>query len=237
MIASEARIAANRRNTQQSTGPKTDEGKLRSRANALKHGLTGAGVALPAFDAAEVERRSAAFAEELEATDEVGLALVRRAALNSVRMERGADQQAAASARHVREVDAAFVAPEGADPAEADQLRLEACREAMFDPSPQATLIRKYEAAAERMFLRFLRELQKRQQAARDDARADAQLLGDNRVASFYQVAEKFRAMDDQFDAMCAAEGMPLPGWAAKIAQSNPFDDRVDLTVGIPPTR
>ena len=39
MIVSEARIAANRRNALLSTGPKTAEGKVRSRANALKHGL------------------------------------------------------------------------------------------------------------------------------------------------------------------------------------------------------
>lgn len=32
--------AANRRNSQQSTGPRTEEGKRRSRGNALRHGLT-----------------------------------------------------------------------------------------------------------------------------------------------------------------------------------------------------
>ena len=40
MIISEARLAANRRNAQRSTGPATAGGKARSRANALKHGLT-----------------------------------------------------------------------------------------------------------------------------------------------------------------------------------------------------
>jgi hypothetical protein len=39
MATSEARIQANRRNALLSTGPKTQEGKDRSRANALKHGL------------------------------------------------------------------------------------------------------------------------------------------------------------------------------------------------------
>ena len=39
MPASEARIAANRRNALRSTGPRTPEGKAISRANSLKHGL------------------------------------------------------------------------------------------------------------------------------------------------------------------------------------------------------
>jgi len=41
---SEAKRAANRENAKKSTGPKSAEGKERSRANAFKHGLTGEGV-------------------------------------------------------------------------------------------------------------------------------------------------------------------------------------------------
>jgi hypothetical protein len=48
--ASPARIKANRRNAQQSCGPKTDDGKARSRFNALKHGMTAETVLLPGDD-------------------------------------------------------------------------------------------------------------------------------------------------------------------------------------------
>ena len=47
MAASEARILANKMNAQKSKGPTSTEGKMRSRRNALKHGMTGAGVVLP----------------------------------------------------------------------------------------------------------------------------------------------------------------------------------------------
>jgi hypothetical protein len=38
---SEARLNANRLNSEHSTGPRTGEGKKRTRLNGLRHGLTG----------------------------------------------------------------------------------------------------------------------------------------------------------------------------------------------------
>jgi len=108
MIASEARIAANRANALKSTGPKTAEGKDRSRCNAFKHGMTGAGIALPMEDAAEVERRFAGFEADYRPVTEAGRTLVRRAAMLSVRLERCAVREAAEISKNVRAAVADF---------------------------------------------------------------------------------------------------------------------------------
>ena len=204
MPASEAQIRANQANAQKSTGPKTVEGKEVSRANALKHGLTGAGIVLPEADAAEVRRRAAAFAAETNASGEVGLAMAHLAALNSVRIERGADQQAAALSAHVRQVEADFVPPEGVDEAEADRLRSEAVRRAMFDPSREATLARKYEAAAERGFFRALKELRTLEKQARARGPMVPNETIEQTMASFFQLHKRL-------DEMEAGRSQPAP--------------------------
>ena len=170
--ASEARIAANRANSLKSCGPRTLAGKEQSRQNSFKHGMTGAGVVLSNEDAAEVERRSQAFRSELNPSGEVGEALVRRAAVCSVRMDRGVAQESAALSERVRQAEADFVAPEGVSPEEAANLRAEAGRRALFDPSREATLARKYEAAAERGFFRALKELRQLEKQAKADESA-----------------------------------------------------------------
>ena len=174
MPASEAQILANRANATRSTGPTTAQGKERSRANSFKHGMTGEGVVLPNEDAAEVDRRFAAFRDELKPSGEVGLALARRAAVCSVRMDRGVSQETAALSERVRRAGAEFVAPEGVSAEEAARLKAEACARAMFDPSKEATLARKYEAAAERGFLRALKELRQLEKESRGRERAAA---------------------------------------------------------------
>jgi hypothetical protein len=102
MPASEARINANRANSLRSTGPKTAEGKAISRANGLKHGLTGAGIVLHEGDRDEVERRHEALQSELAPKSCLGAIMVRQLATLSVRMERGATQESSALAVRVR---------------------------------------------------------------------------------------------------------------------------------------
>ena len=232
MPASEARILANRKNASLSTGPKTPEGKEKSRANSLKHGLTGKGVVLPEGDAAEVERRADAYWVETDAAGEIGAVLVRRAALNSVRMERAADQQLVAMTWRIRQVEADFVAPAGADAAEVAKIRSEAIRFAMFDPSKEATLARKYENAAERAFFRCLKELQRRESEARAIREAESDRQVEATMGSFLEAAQASRDEDAYFDAMYQELNIPRPSTAPR-ASKRPGND-VPVTASRP---
>ena len=71
---SDARLAANRANAQLSTGPLSPEGKAKSSLNAVKTGLTGRTVLLPADDAAVYRQHlDRHFAKHAPATDEENL--------------------------------------------------------------------------------------------------------------------------------------------------------------------
>ncbi len=108
MPSSPARIAANQANSLKSSGPRTAEGKARSRGNSLKHGLTGEGVVLLAEDAAEAERRVAGFEADFRPRGEAAVFLVRRAAILSIRMDRCVEQEAAATSEAVRHAGERF---------------------------------------------------------------------------------------------------------------------------------
>ena len=103
-----ARIAANRLNARKSTGPRTPEGKERSRANAVKHGLTGAGIALPTEDAAQIELRFQAVQEEMAPQTVVGAFLAHQMALMTVRSQRAARHEAAMLSHQIRRAASDF---------------------------------------------------------------------------------------------------------------------------------
>jgi hypothetical protein len=86
MIVSEVRIAANRRNASRSTGPKTEEGKKHSRANALKHGLCASVVV--AEDVTLVQQRASDWFDALKPQNEYQSWLVNEVAILSLRIDR-----------------------------------------------------------------------------------------------------------------------------------------------------
>ncbi len=108
MSSSPARIAANRANAQLSTGPRTEQGKAASRGNALKHGLTGAGVVVLDEDAGAIQDRFERLEAEMGPKTELARILVRRVALLSVRLERSAREEASRLNAAMRNAAVAF---------------------------------------------------------------------------------------------------------------------------------
>jgi hypothetical protein len=91
-MTSEAKIAANRRNAQRSTGPRTKAGKARVRRNALRHGLAAVVVGDPPLSA-EAERIAAAICGEEAAPLEREQAMVVAEAQTTLKQIRRARAQ------------------------------------------------------------------------------------------------------------------------------------------------
>ncbi len=103
MACSPARHLANCANAAKSTGPRTPEGKLASRRNSLKHGLTGEGVVVREEDSGEIAERAEVLQGELAPGG--GLMtqiLVKRVAAMSVRAERCVRHESSMIANRVR---------------------------------------------------------------------------------------------------------------------------------------
>ena len=71
MVVSAAKLEANRRNARKSTGPRTQEGKDRSKMNATTHGCRAETLVLPEEDPVELEARRAAWTASLGPCNEL----------------------------------------------------------------------------------------------------------------------------------------------------------------------
>src|SRR5690606_20360174 len=89
-------------------GPRSPEGKERSRRNALKHGLTGAGGVLTEEIEAAYRLEAHACMKAWQPVDEVERRLVERAALADVRLRRCREAEEAEIANRVREAERAW---------------------------------------------------------------------------------------------------------------------------------
>jgi hypothetical protein len=88
MPCSEKRLQANRRNAQNSTGPRTPAGKAKVARNATKHGLCSAEIVLPTEDASEYESMKQAWLDDWQPPTEARRVLVELAAAHAWRLRR-----------------------------------------------------------------------------------------------------------------------------------------------------
>src|SRR5262245_1225729 len=108
MAISESRSETARRNGAKEKGPITPEGKRRSRANSLAHGMTGEGVVLLDEDRPAVESQERALVAELNPRSTLGRFLLHQLAVYMVRLKRSALQEDACLSHLVRHAAAAF---------------------------------------------------------------------------------------------------------------------------------
>jgi hypothetical protein len=87
-MTSDKQGAANRRNAQKSTGPKTPEGKAAVRLNAMKHGLLSKDVLLPGEDESALKELGDRLRDELQPEGELENLLVDRITAATWRLSR-----------------------------------------------------------------------------------------------------------------------------------------------------
>src|SRR3954469_15835394 len=104
-ITTEARREINRKNAARSTGPKSAEGKLKARANAMKHGLRAETLALPNEDAGELSQLTDEWLEYYQPASPGMRAMLDRAVYSTVQLRRCQRFHAAAVAEQVRNAE------------------------------------------------------------------------------------------------------------------------------------
>ena len=153
-----AQIAANRRNAQRSTGPKTRRGKATAARNALRHGLLATDITLPDEDAAAFAAFRSALTTECAPHGPLEALLVDRVTACAWRLRRVVRVEATwrTTEAHAARADAE---PAG-DPVAAGVIRDGTGADALSKLS-------RYETALERGLYRALHELQRLQAARR----------------------------------------------------------------------
>jgi hypothetical protein len=161
VMTTEKQRAANRRNAQRSTGPRTEQGKARSRWNALKHGAFARQLAVDdprvGEDAAQFEALRRAYLEQLRPVGELERLWVERIALHSWRLKRSARCEAARIRVQVQNaMGAADPQSEGTQPTEEQR---DLAVGATMLQEPELSLLLDYEREQERGFGRAFRQL------------------------------------------------------------------------------
>ena len=153
-MATRKQRAANRRNAQLSTGPRTPEGKAAVRLNALKHGLTAENAVISLEDQEAFDELLSSFLDDLQPSGPLETALVHQAVMAQWRLVR------------CRGIETGFFelgVSNHQDTFEERQISHSQPQKLAFvfrwDPDPFVTLSR-YEARIERSFYRALHELQ-----------------------------------------------------------------------------
>src|SRR5437762_3060904 len=105
-LSAAERAEISRQNGQKSRGPKTPEGKERTRFNALKHGLRAKLPVLPGEDAQQYQGRLEAWSADLQPRNDVEHGLVERAVTITWQLDRAERAETARLATIIRSAPA-----------------------------------------------------------------------------------------------------------------------------------
>src|SRR5579872_2185807 len=155
-MASPAQIAANRRNADKSTGPRTAEGKTVASRNALRHGLTARQLVLFDEGLADFARFHAELRAALAPADAVEETLAERVALCAWRLRRMGRIEAAV----LKDAESRI----GTGAAHGTELGVGFCRVA-----PELAILSRYESTLDRALRQAEMQLERRQARRRGE--------------------------------------------------------------------
>jgi hypothetical protein len=170
---SEAQLNANRQNAANSTGPRTDIGKARTRLNGLRHGLTGQTVVMPYEDRKAYEAFVSQTIASLEPANDSERALAQLIADDSWRLNR-----ARAIEENIFALDLATSPSQTSDDQETDQALNQA--QTYLDHAREIQLLTVYAGRIARTIAKNkaeLKALQTERKQTRDKAFEEAILL------------------------------------------------------------
>ena len=225
-MASEKQIEANQKNAKLSTGPKTQDGKARSRFNAVTHGLTGTVLdVLPHEDSDEFTRRLNAWFDDYLPTTEAQALLARQAAILSWKIDRADRYENRLLSERVKNaVKPCFDEPLP-DPNVLNVLFLKEAELASFDPSNEAERLRRYQFSLHRALLRVLDALEKLKKA---EEKRSSTTIGANEAKSVsvaavetVQQAEAPRSSDRPSQNEAKSAGISAPNKAKSTSQTD----------------
>jgi hypothetical protein len=161
------KLAANRRNAQKSTGPKTAEGKAAIAANAVRHGLAAAFAVLPHEDQAAFNRMLQNYHTEFNPQTEHTTFLVQQLAQSRWRLERIRRLEAIAFEYLILDENGAL------DETNPDARIVVRLAGKTGDPLP---ILHRYAVEAERSYFRAHRELTQIESRKKRNEASDAQV-------------------------------------------------------------
>ena len=151
--------AANKRNAQQSTGPRTEEGKRKSSLNAIRHGLFAKNYDMSPEEKVEHDQLLQSYLDHYNPEDPITLDLVQELAMAKTRQKRVWAMEAASLRieleRQRKEFDRDF-------PNEKVEGRMALAFEWLVDESNGTESLRRYEGQLHRQWHRVLNQLERR---------------------------------------------------------------------------